>query len=966
MRCLFKSLISSLAAAPIALAQEPVDFSTEVRPILNKNCISCHGGVKKSAGVSFLFREEALATGDSGNPTVIPGDAEGSEMYQRIIATDPKVVMPSPDHGDPLSAEEAELIRRWIDEGAKWGDHWSFEVPERKQLPQVSQPEWPKSRIDHFLLANMEAKGWSPNEPATAAAFLRRITFDLVGLPPTPEELADFESAYAQDPDAAVAAKADELMARPAFGEKWASHWLDLARYADSEGLGVDSRRPMFPYRDWVIRSFNDDLPFDEFTRLQIAGDLIPDAGLDGDIATAFHRMTQSNGEGGTDDEEFRTIAVMDRITTTWETWQGLTFGCVQCHSHPYEPIRHEDYYRFMAFFNNSRDRDLGSHHPRLKIPLDHSKYDQAEQWHNTVRELSQRRVDEIRELRESVKWQKVSSMKVASKSTKAEAQQHDGYAEFRTVGTVARGTTFDLTADPGDLQRLAAVRLDILPLDPEKALRTPEWGAVISHFTLSLIAADGTKTPIEIAEILGDEANPQFADHQSLNGESAEGWGPYSKMFHQRSMVALLKEPIDIPEGAQVHVHMLQRRYDLAAFPIVSKRGRLALTDSPAFHDWAASAERKDYYKRLGQAKGSIRKMRGLSLPVMEELEPALERQTYFFDRGNWLEKKGDDLKPGVPDSLNELVYEGDEPTRANLAEWFVSPENPLTARVAVNRLWEQIFGFGIVLTLEDFGSAGALPTHPALLDDIAVRFREDMGYSTKTLLRELVTSAAYRQDARVSAEAAKEDAYNLFLARGPRNRLSAEMARDNLLAASGQLTEQLYGEQVYPPMPQGGYTPPRAKGDWKTPKKGDPQRYRRAVYTYVRRSSPFPAFAGFDAPSREVCSKRRINSNTPIAALISLNDPVSVESAMAMAKRVDRAHPKDPAAQLALAYELATSKRPNADTAAKLQEFYETLVATYIEKPQLAKELNVSPRLAAMNSVCSVVLNLDEALTR
>lgn len=963
---LHRSLIAAAALALPASAQEPVDYSTQIRPILNKNCISCHGGVKKSAGVSFLFREEALATGESGLPTVVPGDAEASEMYVRITSDDPNIVMPSPKHGPPLEPSEIELIRRWIDEGAKWGDHWSFEVPERKELPAVEQTDWPKQRIDHFLLANMEDKGWSPNPPADAAIFLRRLNFDLIGLPPTPAEIEEFRSAYERDADEAVAAKTDELLASPHFGEKWASHWLDLARYADSEGLGVDSRRPMFPYRDWVIRAFNEDMPFDHFTKMQLAGDLMPETGLDGQVATAFHRMTQSNGEGGTNDEEFRVTAVMDRIATTWETWQGITFGCVQCHSHPYEPIRHEDYYKFMAFFNNTADRDLNSHHPRVKVPNDHAQYAAANAARETQTRLAEKRIADIAKLREEASWLPVSQMELTSSPTKTEIQRLHGYAEFRTVGTVSKGTTITMTADPGDLDQLTAVRLDIIPLDVENALHTPEMGAVISHIHMALVLPDGSTQPLEIADILGDDPNPPMNDRDSLNKENPRGWGAYSRLFKERNMVAMLAEPVALPDGARVRVTLFQNQFDLAAFPIVSKRGRIALTGDDAFHRWHSDAQTRDERKEYAAARDTLRKLKGISLPVVEELPTDLRRATLFFEGGNWLEKRGEDLAPAVPASLNELEKSGDRASRLDLANWLTSPENPLTARVAVNRVWEQLFGYGIVLTLEDFGSSGILPTHPELLDDLAVRYRDDMQWSTKQLIRELVNSAAYRQDAKTTPDAAAEDAYNLYLARGPRTRLSAEMARDHTLAAAGLITEKLYGPQVYPPMPSGGYTPPRAKGDWKTPAIGDPDRYRRAIYTYVRRSSPFPAFAAFDAPSREVCSKRRIISNTPIAALTTLNDPTSVEAAMAMAQRVDAEHPDDVDAQLSFAFQLATSRAPRPAAAERLRALYDQLVQTYTDKPELAKQLEVSPHIAALNSLCSVVLNLDEAIVK
>ena len=361
-----------------AFSAEPIDFSRDIRPILNANCTGCHGGVKKNGNVSFLYREQVIAKGKSGKPTVVAGDSAASEMIARITTSDVDDIMPPSDHGAPLKEKEIALIKQWIDEGAKWNNHWSFEKPLAYEAPKVSNAAWLKNKIDPFVLAKLDEHELPPAGPAPYDRLLRRLHLDLTGYPPTIDQLDAFEKDYAKNPDAAVAEVVDRLLADEAFGEKWATQWLDVARYADSEGLGADRRWTVWPYRDWVIRALNKDMPYNDFLTKQIAGDLLPNAAFEDLIATNYHRLTQQNQEGGTDNEEFRTMAVMDRVNATWEGLQGITFGCVQCHDHPYDPIRHDEYYKFLSFFNSTRDLDLASHYPTIRVPEDPAQYPKA------------------------------------------------------------------------------------------------------------------------------------------------------------------------------------------------------------------------------------------------------------------------------------------------------------------------------------------------------------------------------------------------------------------------------------------------------------------------------------------------------------------------------------------------------------------------------------------------------------
>lgn len=932
-----------------------LDFSRDVRPILNNNCTACHGGVKKEGDVSFIYREETLAKGKSGKQIVVPGDPDASELIRRITTDDVDDLMPPPDHGARLKKEEVETLRQWIKEGAKWGDHWSLEKPQGHEAPSVKQTDWPKNKIDFFVLSRLEERGLKPSGQAKPATLLRRLSLDLIGLPPTVEELDAFESAFSKDPSGAYHKEVERLLASPHFGERWAANWLDLARYADSEGLGTDRNRPMHPYRDWVIRAFNKDMPFDQFTVSQIAGDLLPNKTLDDEVATAFHRLTQSNEEGGTDDEEFRVIAAMDRVATTWETWQGLTFGCVQCHAHPYEPIEMDEYYKFMAFFNNTRDQDLSNHHPRIRVPHKPADFEKANKLRQSITQLMQAQVNEVDGLVKSSVWKPVDNASITSSKTKIKTVVNDGYSEFRAEDTLSRGTVFTFSIPTVAEDAITAIRLDVLPLDIEAAKHSGEWGSVLSHVAVTYTPPGGKPVNVTIKELLGDDPSPPMDARQSLNKKSSGGWGPYSKIYRPRRAVLVPSQPAQIEAGGKVEVKLSYNQFILASFPLVPRRARLAFSNDKVWIDYIGTEKYAQRNKSLAKLGREYNAIPSSALPVLEELAPKLRRETRVFERGNWLSKGELISQPDVPASLPKMKVEGKEPTRLDLARWMVSAENPLTSRVAVNRFWEQLFGYGIVETLEDFGSSGHLPSHPNLLDDLAVRFQSEMGWSVKTLLREIVMSATYRQSGKISEELREKDIRNMFLARGPRNRLTAEMVRDQALVVAGLLNREKFGHGVYPPIPSGGYTPASGGGGtrWKTPKAGNPQRYRRAVYTYIKRSSPYPSFASFDAPTRENCSKRRIVSNTPLAALTTMNDPVFSECIAAFAKRLDGMEGKSLEDKISHGYRIATSHKINAEQLAELKKLYNLIAGK--ETPA-----------AAMDAVCSVLLNLDKSLTR
>ena len=742
---------------------EPISFNRDIRPILNAKCLSCHGGVKKLGEYSLLFPEEAYDTTASGKYGIIPGKPLESELYLRLLHEDPELRMPFEQ--PPLSKPEIRLIERWIKEGAKWETHWAFIRPDTGIIPpDFRDQDWAQHPIDHFIGKSLEENGLEPAPAAQPEHLLRRLHLDLTGLPPTPEEIQAWtdggpsSSAYEQE--------VEKLLASPHFGEHWASLWLDLARYGDSQGYQKDPlRKNIWRYRDWVIDAFNRDLPFDQFTIEQLAGDLLPDRTDNQLLATAFHRNTNTNDEGGTDNEEFRVVAVLDRLNTTYEVWQGMTISCVQCHSHPYDPILHEDYYRSMAFFNNTQDADLPSEEPKVSLLSPGQRYQ--------LDTLS-RFIQEFRDRRDTL----------------------------------------------SDAFRLA-----------------------------------------------------------------------------------------------------VEKMTDIQPAPV----------------------------------------------PVMLDFPADTLRPSHVFERGNWL-SHGKRVYPGVPASLNP-AGNIPEPDRLGLARWLVSEENPLTARVIVNRFWAAVFGRGLVDTVEDFGTQGASPTHPELLDWLADRFVREHHWSVKALLKDMVMSAAYQQSAIVTPEKLEIDPYNQLLSRGPRFRLTAEQIRDQALAVSGLLSKKMYGPSVMPPQPEGVWNTIRHVARWRTSPGED--RYRRAVYTLLRKTSPYPSFLTFDSPSREICVSRRIRTNTPLQAMVTLNDPVYFEAAMAVAKKILDYNANSLEKQVAYGYELAVLRPPSAEKLEELLNFHEVARRAYEQDPEAVRQLFedseeavADPDHAAMVNVANIILNLDEFL--
>lgn len=953
-RYLFRALFLLVVCA-VAPAREPaIDFNGQVRPIFVRNCLACHGGVKQAAGLSLVTRGQALAETESGAPAIEPGEPDASYLLDRVSDPDDATRMPPPEHGPRLTEAEVAILRAWIAQGALWEEPWAFRPPTAAPSPQADSRGGAR-RIDRFVRARLEAEGLRPAPEADRAQWLRRVSFDLIGLPPTEAERTLFETDHAPDAHDRVI---DRLLASPHFGERWASVWLDLARYADTVGFERDPPREIWPWRDWVVRAFNADLPYDEFLLKQFAGDLLPGATIDDRLATAFHRNTPTNTEGGTDDEEYRWAAVVDRVDSTWHGVLGMTMACARCHDHPYDPLTQEDYYRFAALLNTTTDADLSEDWPALRAPTDPARGAEADA---LDAELAAVRLS-IHDIGHAAAdradpWRPIDFDSVAStRETRLEVRTADGGEEVVAVGTVSDRSTFTLVGSPAE-GTVAAVRLDALPLDPERARRVAESGFVVSRLRLFIERAaprdaergeapPSAEEPL-LVEVVADQVEGFFPALDSLR-DTPGGWGAYTRFREPRWAVFVLDSPVTLGPGDRLRLEVKHDMETDGQGPLVIPRLRVSTTADSAVAGLASDrslAELRVREEDLLARRGAIP---ATPTPVLVEQAAGLRRVTYLFERGSWLAPTRE-VEPGVPGALP-----GDVGDRRELGRWLGSDENPLTARVLVNRVWAELFGVGLVDTVDDFGSTGADPTHPELLDDLAARFRGEMGWSLKRLLREVALSGTYRQDARASAELVRRDPTNRLLARGPRGRLRAEMVRDQALVLSGRFSPRLGGPPVMPYQPDGVWRSVHSSARWETSTGAD--RYRRALYTYWKRTSAYPSMVAFDAPSREQCTARRPTTNTPLQALVTLNDPAFVDLAEGLAARMLALPDAGARERIAWAGREATG-RPLADPS------LDELVRLYDET--LASLPGPDEKFAT-TVVANVLLNLDAALTK
>ena len=905
--------ISLFAAVLIAIAsvyhftREKISYNQEIRPIFNKKCIVCHGGVKKSGGFSLLFREEALAKAKSGKLAIIPYDANNSELMRRLKSHDVEERMPL--EADPLSGEEISKIERWINEGANWEDHWSYIKPDNSISPPDISDTWIANDIDKFVLDKLNQEGLKHSPETDKTALLRRLSLDLIGLPPGIEETQAFLNDTSHN---AYEKQVDRLLRSSHFGERWATMWLDLARYADSKGYEKDLDRSIWQYRDWVIRAFNEDMPFDQFTIQQLAGDLLPKPNNitakeieNRLIATAFHRNTMANDEGGTNDEEFRNMALLDRVSTTWEVWQGTTMACVQCHSHPYDPFRHKEFYQSFAFFNNTQDRDLYNDKPLLRTYS----------------------ADKEKEVKNMLTWLKniEKNPTPISPNIPLDKQKQD---YLRRMGI------YRIEAEEFDS---ASRHIELW--NNQKTIMQTTDGAYTVYEDVDLTGVSqvtyGYQSGAEnlfIEMRLGSSEGELISRVETKCSEETvnDGWSRWKDYTTSTGKIKPTRGVHDVY--------------------LVYKKGKNFWTD--LIHlDWMdlqyKAPLKNNYSKAFRDSLDKLMKIESNGIPVIMEMNPGRARKTHVFIRGNWM-VHGDEVKPAMPGSLPGM--KNFPANRLGFAEWLVSKDNPLTARVMVNRFWEQLFGNGIVESLEDFGTMGAKPTHPELLDWLAVQFMNEQKWSVKKLLKLMVMSATYRQSEIVDKKLLEKDPRNLFLARGPRVRLSSEQIRDQALFVSRLLNEEMYGPSVRPPNPTD-------EGWKKEPKKN---LFRRAVYTYWRRTNPYPSMITFDSPQRNVCTSRRIRTNTPLQALTTLNDTVYYAAAQNIALKMKQVHSNRVEEKLKVGYQYLFQKAPTETKTKLLFQLYQEALL------DLRKKEREEAELGALTLTANAMMNLDEFLTK
>ncbi|MGI9474163.1 MAG: PSD1 and planctomycete cytochrome C domain-containing protein [Rubripirellula sp.] len=964
----------------------PVDFNQQIRPVLTQYCTACHGGVKQAGDVSFVYADQVLPP---DGWIVEPGDPESSVLIERIKSEDPDSRMPPPDeHPEPLPEETIELLERWVAEGAKWGDHWSMAplstvaVDSNDSANDVAdgverEGRWRRRPLDAFVLARLEREGLTPSSDAPPAEWLRRVSFDLIGLPPTLIRVESFtrrcrEANGRVELEAVYEQEVDRLLASESFGERWATVWMDLARYADSKGFEKDPHRDMWPYRDWLIRAFNRDMPYDEFTIKQLAGDLLPNATADDLIATAFHRNTQTNTEGGTDDEEFRVAAVIDRINTTWTVWQATTFGCVQCHSHPYDPYKQEEYYACMALFNNTLDADLDTDYPTLKIPSAVEDIAANVDVQSRFQAARHARNEVGRELATKTQWSPLTPTSV--KATGGELKV-DGNSIRNAGGTFPVGVSYTIATESAPV---TAIRIEIRP-ESDDPSTWPEQGSVLSQLKMSVVSDAGETKSIKLADVFVDAITGPDDPRSALNANKP-GVGGYPKLHGPRWAVFRLDSKYVPVAGDTLRFEMLQSNNVTGNVATPLRNFQLMRSDEES---WLNLNESEAYlladqeFDRASEAFGTVQ---GVNLPIVSSRPVQAKRQTRLFVRGNWLEH-GDAVTPRIPEALQPSGSDADVDVsdRLMFARWLVSKQNPLAARVWVNRIWSQFFGIGLVETLEDFGSSGLQPSHPLLLDHLAKQIRDGYGWQLKPFLRDLVLSSTYRQSSNVTPSLRERDAKNRWLARGPRTRLTAEMIRDQSLAVSGLIERRVGGPSVMPPQPDGVWQTVYSGAKWKTA--DGAARYRRALYTYWRRTSPYPSLLMFDSPTRDICSARRISTNTPLQALVVLNDPVYVECAEGLVDRAAVAVGADANMMIDWMFRAVTQREPSVNEQTELQKLYVDLcTAQKSEGDSVSVRETTDDRAAsasesndvlivdrnAMSIVASTVLNLDRALTK
>jgi uncharacterized protein DUF1553/uncharacterized protein DUF1549/concanavalin A-like lectin/glucanase superfamily protein/cytochrome c len=1016
-------LVRLLAAGSACafLQGQTVDFNRDVRPIVSDKCYTCHGPDEAKRTSKLRFDIESAAKADLGGRfAIVPGQPDKSELVRRITNENKALRMPPVYSGVSLTTQEIELLRRWIAEGAVWEKHWSLIPPKRPELPRVSDGKWARNGIDSFVLQRLDREGLRPSPEASKNTLIRRATLDLTGLPPTPVEVDAFLSD--QSPNA-YEKVVDRLLASPRYAERMAIRWLDAARYADTNGYQTDAERFMWRWRDWVIEAFHKNMPFDQFTIEQIAGDLLPNATLSQKIATGFNRNHRGNGEGGIIAEEYAVEYVVDRVDTTATVWLGATMGCARCHDHKYDPLTQKEYYRAFAYFNNVPERGkafkYGNSPPFIPAP--------TPQQEDRLKELD-RKLDEADRAFSAVKTDAERAQREWEKTLGAAGRQdwtisHDlilhGALDGDVPGKVGGATKFDgqRSIEAGDVANLGfydkftfaawiypeaetgaivtraqdvsegdgygmylkdgRVQLnlvlrwldDALRVETERKIELNRWQHVAVSYDGTRLA-EGVRFYIdgkpEKLRVLVDELNQEFRVKQPVR--IGAGLGPENRFRGLIDEVRIYQAVLTPEEASVVAEAVTLDEIAAGARRTKAQSDKIAW----AFLDKYAPESMQQSWKRLNDSRRARAQFADSIPTVMVMKEREIPRDTFLLVRGAY-DRPGEKLKPGVPAALPPLPR-GAPNNRLGFAKWLVDPANPRTSRVTVNRFWQMYFGNGIVKTTEDFGSQGEWPTHPELLDWLATEFVRT-GWDVKAMQKLIVTSATYRQSSRLRPELVQRDPDNRLLAHGPRLRLPAEAVRDQALAISGLLVEKIGGPSVKPYQPAGLWKELSGGADYK-PDKGE-NLYRRSLYTFWKRASPPPFMMTFDSAGREACSVRETRTNTPLQALNLMNDVTYVESARGLAQRMMKEGGATPADRIALAFRLALARQPSTSEAKLLASSFHHHLDTYqtdraaalklVSQGESARDekLDVS-ELAAYMTIASMILNLDETVTK
>ena len=1021
MRCFYRSLSSCwMLFAVLGLLMPPagayaadgkVSYSRDIKPILAGRCFACHGPDEGERQADLRLDID----NDVAQAALNPRKPSESELISRISSTDPDLQMPPAAAKKPaLSAEEIALVKRWIEQGAEYDEHWAYVKPVKSPLPPVQDSGWPINELDRFILAGIERQGLKPSTDADKRTLLRRLSLDVIGLPPTPGELAQFEADTSPQ---AYEKVVDRLLASKHFGERLAVYWLDLVRYADTGGYHSDNHRDVWAYRDWVINAFNENKPYDQFVIEQLAGDLLPSATGQQRIASGFNRLLQTTEEGGAQPKEYAAKYQADRVRNTSVIFLGSTMGCCECHTHKFDPFTIKDFYSFAAFFADVGERAVGRQE-QTKVPLgdDEIRFKQVEQELAALRKTLETPTPQLAAAQ--VKWE-VTALETIAKyeSPWMPIKPASAVSEGKATLTIAEDLSVLASGEnppqdtyvvtlPAELPKVTGLRLEALtdPSLAKKSLSRANGNFVLTGVEIALQQATGESQPLKIASAEADFSQEGFPVAAAIDDDPKTGWAVEGhNKVENRAAVFTFAEPISGGEEVNLVVKLLHQsthaQHNIGKFRLsLTSAEQPNLKESPFPPDVTGIlktelAKRSDsqkqalakYYRsiapELAAARDAAARLDAERTKILDSAvstlvsTPVEPRTVRILARGNWLDDSGEVVQPAVPEFFAKLESSQQRLTRLDLAEWIVSQENPLTARVFVNRLWKLAFGRGIARSLEDFGTQSEFPTHPELLDWLAVDFQEH-GWDIKRLYKQMLMSRAYRQTSVVFPEIKEKDPTNNWFARQDRFRLDAELVRDNALAVSGLLSRTIGGPSVKPYQPAGYWQylnfPTR---EWQND--SGEKLYRRGLYTYWQRTFLHPSLLAFDASSREECTASRPRSNTPQQALVLLNDPTYVETARALAGRVLKEANGDSPQRLEFIFQQVLCRSPRPHEIDVLGKLYDKHLSEYRADESAATQLlsvgaSKNPdgvnaaELAAWTNVCRVVLNLHETITR